>query len=235
MYAQKRCGRPPRAPSTRRARACGANIAGVRRQNLESSLVAIAAIAAANLVAFLVAAVSAGSLSNTTSSFEIRDGGMLAPAVEDQGEWWRVLTSGFLHVSWEHFFSNMVALFFLGLLLGNAIGVARFVVVYLGSLVVGSLFVLVFSPDALTVGASGAVFGLAGAGIVVSWRQRRFLFLLLVAAWAITNLLFTLSTPGISVAGHFGGLVGGAALGWLFSRRTGRRDPSAQLMGPVRN
>jgi rhomboid protease GluP len=207
----------------------------VRRQNLESSLVAIAVIAAVDLVAFLVAAVTAGSLSNTTSSFEIRDGGMLAPAVEDQGEWWRVLTSGFLHVSWEHFFSNMLALFFLGLLLGNAIGVARFVVVYLGSLVVGSLFVLVFSPDALTVGASGAVFGLAGAGLVVSWRQRRFVFLLLVAAWAITNLLFTLSTPGISVAGHFGGLVGGALLGWLFSRRTGRRDPSAQLMDPVRN
>jgi membrane associated rhomboid family serine protease len=207
----------------------------VRRQNLEGSLVAIGVIAGVNLLAFLIAAVSAGSLSNTTSSFEIRDGGMLAPAVEDQGEWYRMVTSGFLHVSWEHFFSNMLALFFLGLLLGNAIGVARFVVVYLGSLVMGSLFVLVFSPDSLTVGASGAVFGLAGAGLVVSWRQRRVLFLLLVFAWALTNLLFTLSTPGISVAGHFGGLIGGALLGWLFSGRTGRTDPSAKVMGPVGN
>ena len=205
----------------------------MRRQNLESSLVAIAVIAAVDLVAFLVAAVTAGSLSNTTSSFEIRDGGMLAPAVEDQGEWWRVLTSGFLHVSWEHFFSNMVALFLLGLLLGNALGAARFVIIYLGSLVVGGLFVLLFSPDSLTVGASGAVFGLAGAGLVVAWRQHRWIYFFLVAAWALTNLIFSISTPGISVAGHVGGLLGGALLGLLFSGRTDRRDPSAQVIGPV--
>jgi rhomboid protease GluP len=194
----------------------------VRTRNLESSLIAIGVIAAVNLAAFLVAAASAGSLSNTTSSFEIRDGGLFGPAVEDQGEWWRVLTSGFLHVSWEHFFSNMLALLFLGLLLGNALGAARFVVIYLGSLVAGSGFVLLFSPDSVTVGASGAVFGLAGAGLVVAWRQRRIFFLVLVAAWAITNLLFTLSTPGISVAGHFGGFLGGALLGLLFSDR---QDP----------
>jgi membrane associated rhomboid family serine protease len=184
-------------------------------------------------VAFLIAAVSAGSLSNTTSSFEVRDGGLFGPAVEDQGEWWRVLTSGFLHVSWEHFFSNMVALFLLGLLLGNALGAARFVIIYLGSLIVGGLFVLLFSPDSLTVGASGAVFGLAGAGLVVAWRQHRWIYFFLVAAWAITNLVFSISTPGISVAGHVGGLLGGALLGLLFSGRTDRRDPSAQVIGPV--
>jgi membrane associated rhomboid family serine protease len=79
------------------------------------------------------------------------------------------------------------------------------------------------------------VFGLAGAGLVVSWRQRRFVYFFLVAAWAITNLVFTLSTPGISVAGHFGGLLGGALLGLLFSGRTGSKDPSAQVIGPVGN
>jgi membrane associated rhomboid family serine protease len=129
----------------------------------------------------------------------------------------------------------MVGLFLLGLLLGNALGAARFVIIYLGALVAGGLFVLLFSPDSLTVGASGAVFGLAGAGLVVSWRQRRFVYFFLVAAWAITNLVFTLSTPGISVAGHFGGLLGGALLGLLFSGRTGSKDPSAQVIGPVGN
>lgn len=207
----------------------------MRRPNLESTLYAIGLIVAINFVAFLIAAVSAGSLSNTTSSFEVRDGGLLGPAVEDRGEWWRVITSGFLHISWEHFFSNMVALLLLGLLLGNALGAARFVVIYLGSLVAGGLFVLLFSPDSLTVGASGAVFGLAGAGLVVAWRQRRFVFLFLVAAWAISNLVFTISTPGISVAGHLGGLLGGALLGLLFSGRSDRKDRSAQLMGPVGN
>ena len=207
----------------------------MRRRNLESTLYAIGLIVAINFVAFLIAAVSAGSLSNTTSSFEVRDGGLLGPSVEDRGEWWRVITSGFLHISWEHFFSNMVALLLLGLLLGNALGAARFVVIYLGSLVAGGLFVLLFSPDSLTVGASGAVFGLAGAGLVVAWRQRRFVFLFLVAAWAISNLVFTISTPGISVAGHLGGLLGGALLGLLFSGRSDRKDRSAQLMGPVGN
>jgi membrane associated rhomboid family serine protease len=205
----------------------------MKQRNLESTLYAIGVIVVVNLVAFLIAAVSAGSLSNTTSSFEVRDGGLFGPAVEDQGEWWRVLTSGFLHVSWEHFFSNMVALFLLGLLLGNALGAARFVIIYVGALIVGGLFVLLLSPDSLTVGASGAVFGLAGAGLVVAWRQHRWIYFFLVAAWALTNLIFSISTPGISVAGHVGGLLGGALLGLLFSGRTDRRDPSAQVIGPV--
>jgi membrane associated rhomboid family serine protease len=97
--------------------------------------------------------------------------------------------------------------------------------------------VLVLSPDSLTVGASGAVFGLAGAGLVVAWRQRRYFFLVLVAAWAITNLLFTISTPGISVAGHFGGLLGGALLGLLFARGPERADgpPGCIPGGPSRS
>jgi membrane associated rhomboid family serine protease len=207
----------------------------MRRANLESTLVAIAVIATANFVAFIIAAITAGSLSNTTSSFEIRDGGLFGPSVEDHGEWWRVVTSGFLHISWEHFFSNMLALLVLGLLLGNALGAARFAAIYLGSLVAGGLFVLLFSPDSLTVGASGAVFGLAGAGLVVAWRQRRWLFLILVVGWAVTNLLFTISTPGISIAGHIGGLLGGALLGFLFSGRSSDRDRSPQVIGPVGN
>jgi rhomboid protease GluP len=189
----------------------------VSTRNIQGTLVAIGVIAAVNLVAFLIAAVSAGDFGNTSSSFEIRDGGLLGPAVTDQGEWWRVGTSGFLHISWEHFFSNMVALLFLGVLLGNALGAARFVIVYLGSLVLGGLFVLLLSPNSLTVGASGAVFGLAGAGLVVAWKQKRPFLLVIVAAWVVTNIIFTLSTPGISIAGHVGGLLAGALLGWVFS------------------
>jgi rhomboid protease GluP len=194
----------------------------LQTRNIQSSLIAIGVIAGINLLAFLVAAVSAGDLNNTTSSFEIRDGGLFGPAVTDQGEWWRVVTSGFLHVSWEHFFSNMVALLFLGVLLGNALGAAKFVIVYLGSLVLGGLFVLLLSPDSLTVGASGAVFGLAGAGLVVAWKQKRIFTLLIVAAWVVTNIVFTFSTPGISIAGHVGGLLAGALLGWVFSGSPGK-------------
>jgi rhomboid protease GluP len=199
----------------------------LQTRNIQSSLIAIGVIAGINLVAFLVAAVSAGDLNNTTSSFEIRDGGLFGPAVTDQGEWWRVVTSGFLHVSWEHFFSNMVALLFLGVLLGNALGAAKFVIVYVGSLVLGGLFVLLLSPDSLTVGASGAVFGLAGAGLVVAWRQRRIFTLLIVAGWVITNIVFTFSTPGISIAGHVGGLLAGGLLGWMFAGSAGKAAKTA--------
>ena len=199
----------------------------MQTRNIQSSLIAIGVIAAVNLVAFLVAAVSAGDFTNTSSSFEIRDGGLFGPAVTDQGEWWRVATSGFLHISWEHFFSNMIALLFLGVLLGNALGAARFVTVYLGSLVLGGLFVLLFSPDSLTVGASGAVFGLAGAGLVVAWRQKRVFTFVIVAAWAVTNIVFTFSTPGISIAGHIGGLLAGGLLGWLFSGPEGTAGKAA--------
>jgi membrane associated rhomboid family serine protease len=101
--------------------------------------------------------------------------------------------------------------------------------------VLGGLFVLLLSPNSLTVGASGAVFGLAGAGLVVSWRQKRWIYFFLVLAWALTNLIFTISTPGISIAGHLGGLIGGGLLGLLFAGKKGDRDPSAQVMGPVGN
>jgi len=72
-----------------------------------------------------------------------------------------------------------------------------------------------------------------GSGRNESLPRNARIYFFLVAAWAITNLIFSISTPGISVAGHVGGLLGGALLGLLFSGRTDRRDPSAQVIGPV--
>jgi membrane associated rhomboid family serine protease len=85
------------------------------------------------------------------------------------GEWWRIVTSGFLHANWLHLGMNMLVLWMLGSQLEPALGRTRFVGLYVTSLLAASLAVLAFSPTALTVGASGAVYGLFG---VVFIHQR---------------------------------------------------------------
>jgi membrane associated rhomboid family serine protease len=89
------------------------------------------------------------------------------------------------------------------------------VLVYAAGLLGSSFSVLLFDPNALTVGASGAIFGLAGGALLVGWRQRRVLLLLFAAAWIVYSLSSTLFVPGISQAGHLGGLVAGALAGAL--------------------
>lgn len=136
------------------------------------------------------------------------DGGLWGPAVAD-GEWWRIVTSGFLHAGLLHLAFNVLALTQLGLVLEPFLGRARFAALYALSLLSGSLGVLLLDPDALTVGASGAVFGLLGALLVVQ-RARG------IDPWSsglggvlVVNLLITFSVPGISIGGHLGGLAGG--------------------------
>src|SRR5215204_2892166 len=186
-----------------------------RHFGLDGSLQVVAALVVINVAVFLVSLATAGSLTNTTGSSLVTDGGLFGPAVES-GQWWRIYTSGFEHASWGHLVSNLIALIGLGLLLGNAIGPVRLLLVYVASLVGGSLLALIFSGDALTVGASGAIFGLAGAAVVVAWEQRRWALLILAGGWAAANLVFTVTTPGVSVAGHLGGLLAGGLLGRWF-------------------
>jgi membrane associated rhomboid family serine protease len=131
------------------------------------------------------------------------------------GEWWRIVTSGFLHAGLLHLAFNMLALYNIGRVLEPALGRLRFGALYGVSLLTGSLGVLVIDPDALTVGASGAVFGLMG-GLVVAQRAVG------IDPWSsgvgsviAINLLITFTIPGISIGGHVGGLLGGLAVSWL--------------------
>lgn len=131
------------------------------------------------------------------------------------GEWYRVLTSGFLHANLIHLLFNMLALFNIGGALEPALGRVRFVTLYIASLLCGSLGVLLLDPNDLTVGASGAIFGLLG-GLVIAQRRAG------IDPWASglglvigINLLITFSVPMISIGGHVGGLVGGLIAGWI--------------------
>ena len=153
------------------------------------------------------------------------------------GEWWRVVTSGFLHYGPIHLALNMFALYVLGQVLEPAIGTARFVAVYLVSLLAGSLGALLLTGhEAFTVGASGAVYGLFVATMIIARRRGFDQVVQQLGFWLVLNLVFTFSVPGISIGGHLGGMAGGA-LGALLvaaaERRISRRSTLPVELGAL--
>jgi len=139
-----------------------------------------------------------------------------------RGEWWRVVTSGFLHGSPLHLLFNMLVLFQLGTAFEGRVGRARFLGIYILALVGGSLGAMLLQPPTqAALGASGAVFGLMGAVLVLSRRGRSPLESG-VGGLLVINLVITFVIPGISIGGHLGGLAAGAA-GGLLIRLVGER------------
>jgi membrane associated rhomboid family serine protease len=142
------------------------------------------------------------------------DGGTLEDAWElsrhqlADGDIWRLVTSGFVHRGPFHLAANMLALYILGTMLEPALGRWRFGLIYFVSLLCGSLGVLLFSADE-SAGASGAVFGLMGAAIVVARSRGIGLWESGLGLWLGLNLLITFTIPNISIGGHIGGLAGG--------------------------
>jgi membrane associated rhomboid family serine protease len=135
--------------------------------------------------------------------------GALSRATVAQGEVWRLVTAGFLHAGFMHLAFNMLALWVLGSLLEPAIGKLRFALIYFVSLLAGSFGALLLQPLGQTVGASGAVFGLMGAALVVMRNRGINIMESGLGVWLGLNLLITFLIPGISIGGHIGGLVGG--------------------------
>ncbi|HEY5814709.1 MAG TPA: rhomboid family intramembrane serine protease [Solirubrobacterales bacterium] len=164
---------------------------------------------ALNVVAYLIEiAGGGGGLSPGTSSVLI-DFGLFGPSVAE-GEWYRLLTSGFLHASVFHIGFNMFALYFLGRILEPGIGTPRFVALYFASLFAGSFGALLLDPNALTIGASGAVFGVFGATFVIARHRGIENLAASVGLILVLNLAITFGNPEISIGGHLGGLAAGA-------------------------
>lgn len=126
-----------------------------------------------------------------------------------EGDWWRMVTAGFLHANPLHLAFNMIALWSLGQLLEPELGRLRFLLLYASSLLAGSFGVLLLNPNDRTVGASGAVFGLFGALIVLQLSRGISPWQTGIGGILVVNLLITFLVPNISIGGHLGGLAGG--------------------------
>ena len=133
------------------------------------------------------------------------------------GEWYRLVTSGFVHFGIVHIGFNMLLLWQLGQLVERAMSTVQFMLLYLAALLGGSLGVLVVDGTTLkiTAGASGAVFGLIGAAAVGLHRRGVNVFSTGIGTALMLNLFITFSIGGISIGGHLGGLVAGAICGFV--------------------
>src|SRR3954471_21157993 len=148
------------------------------------------------------------------------------------GEYWRLVTAGLLHAGFLHLAFNMFALYVLGTMLEPAIGRLRFGLIYFVSLLAGSFGALLLEPNAPTVGASGAIFGLMGAAIVIMRNSGINPLESGLGFWLLLNLLFTFTASNISIGGHIGGLIGGviSAL-FLYDLRDRLRIPQVVATG----
>jgi membrane associated rhomboid family serine protease len=139
-------------------------------------------------------------------------------------QYWRLLTSGFIHESIIHIAVNMLSLWFVGRVLEPAIGKLNFIAVYFTSLLIGSLGVMLVTPAEPSLGASGAIFGIFGALIVFAQARRIPLWRSGLLPVLIFNLIFTLAVPGVSIGAHAGGLIGGLITGWVVVKYGQRRS-----------
>jgi membrane associated rhomboid family serine protease len=173
-------------------------------------------IIAINIAVFIYLAIqdtSAFTGSRTTQGeFDL---GLSKPFLAINDEWYRLVTAGFLHFGIIHIAFNMLLLFQLGNLLEPAIGRVRFALLYFAALLAGSAGALLLSPNALTGGASGAVFGLMAAAFVGLRNRGVNPFSTGIGTVFVINLLLTFTVPGISIGGHVGGIVGGVLAGWV--------------------
>lgn len=182
-------------------------VAGARTTTRPTPYVTYALIAI-NLIVFGVTAAQAKSVMNNQLSDLFASWAIYGPAVAD-GQFFRVIGSGFLHFGPIHLLANMFALYIVGRDIEMVLGRSRYLAVYFVSMLGGSAAVLAFQPNAVTAGASGAIFGLFGAQAVILLRLKQSPGPVLTIIFI--NVVISISVPGISLWGHLGGLAAGAA------------------------
>jgi membrane associated rhomboid family serine protease len=192
---------------------------GVRRATFGSTGAIVTKILVAINVGVYLLELGLGGDTNGTNNRIFNEGFLAGPPVAD-GEWWRLFTAMFLHYGPFHLGLNMLALWWFGAAVEGVLGRGRYLLLYLVSGLAGSAGALLFTPDSATVGASGAIYGILGAALVLE-RQRTYVLGGGALGIIVLNLVITFALPGISIGGHLGGLAGGA-LGTLALSRFGR-------------
>jgi membrane associated rhomboid family serine protease len=152
----------------------------------------------------------------------------------DNGEWYRLISSGFLHYGLIHVGMNMFLLWQLGQLLEPTLDRGRFALLYFAAMLGGSVGALALSPNALTGGASGAVFGLMAAAAVGLQQRGVNPMKTGIGGTLVLNLLITFTIPGISIGGHVGGALMGAAVGYaMLEPRWNRNAAYVSWVAPI--
>jgi membrane associated rhomboid family serine protease len=181
---------------------------------------------ALNVAVYMITAAQGGGIN--LPGGQLFSNWALQGASVSNGDWWRLVTAMFLHGSLLHIGFNMLALYWLGTIIEQALGTPRFLLVYFVSGLAGSAGALWFSSAfAVTVGASGAIFGLIGALLILEYLSTGSLMgqaMVLI----LVNLAFTFAVPGISIGGHVGGLTGGIVATFALMRY---RMPPQRAMG----
>jgi membrane associated rhomboid family serine protease len=199
---------------------------GVRRAAYEGVGARVTrALIAINVLVY-VAELATGGTVNGIGSKIYEKGVLIAVAIDSSGhligvahgEWWRLITAAFLHYGPFHLLLNMLALWWFGTALERRIGSGRFLAIYLVSGLAGSAGALILDPTTPTVGASGAIFGILGAGLVMEQFQRDYVFGGSALGVIVLNLVFTFSIANISIGGHIGGLIAGGICALGLSR-----------------
>ncbi len=174
----------------------------IRTTPMTTGLIAI------NLIMFIITI--------STGGFEIENLvrlGAMVPAFVAGGEYFRILSSMFLHGGWLHFVMNMMALYYLGMAMERGIGSFRYFALYLLSGLGGSLAIVLFgAPYEVTIGASGALFGIMAGMLYITFRRKNWFTPASnrsIRTMMILNLAITFLVPSISVYGHLGGFVVG--------------------------
>jgi membrane associated rhomboid family serine protease len=227
-----------RCPECARQKTQVRTAASIRRAG--DALPVTKALIAVNVIAYLgELATGTGGLNGVGGSLVdqgallgrglIHDGGGLHLVGVAEGEWWRLITGGFLHASIIHIGFNMYLLWILGQMLEPVLGSVRFSAIYVVSLLAGSFGALLLEPHGFTVGASGAVFGLMGAAFF-ELRSRGIDPFQAGIGWLIVlNLVLGFVLNNISVGGHIGGLIGGALAALALQLGDRQRNPALGL------
>jgi membrane associated rhomboid family serine protease len=187
---------------------------------------------AINVIAFLWEVLGGTQLtSGYLSGYAYVHGVLFGPLMSHgYHQYYRLLTSAFLHESIFHIGINMLSLWFVGRSLEPAIGKVYFAAIYFTAVFAGSFGALVFEPGVPTLGASGAIFGIFGALIMVARARRIPLWQSGLLPMLLFNLIFTITVPGVAIGGHVGGVLSGLATGWLVTEFGEKRSKRSWVL-----
>lgn len=176
---------------------------------------------AINLLVFLISAWISKNIFNIDIYTLIIMGAKVNSLI-DKGQVWRLITCAFLHGGLIHIFFNMYALKILGPEIEYVYGKIKYLVIYLLSAIAASIFSYIFGPQSVSVGASGAIFGLFGAMLIFGIKHRKQMgkaYMMNILQIIFVNVIIGISSSNIDNAAHFGGLIVGALIALLLGER----------------